>query len=47
MPLPNQEGPPYLDGQNVTRFLKKWDDLTLNWPDELKVRKVLGKALIA
>ena len=23
MPLPNQDGPPYFDGQNVTRFLKK------------------------
>ena len=40
MLLPNQEGPPYFDGRNITRFLKKWDDLMLNWPDDLKVRKV-------
>src|SRR5258706_6301777 len=40
IPFPKQEGSPFFDGQNITQFLRTWDDLTLNWPDEVKVRKI-------
>ena len=39
-PFPGQDRAPYFDGKNITRFLKTWDDLTLNWPDDMKVRKI-------
>ena len=39
-PFPGQEGAPFFDGKNVTQFMNVWEDLTINWPDEMRIRKV-------
>lgn len=39
-PFPGQEGAPYFDGKNITQFLNIWEDLTLGWPNETKIRKI-------
>ena len=39
-PLPHQVGAPYFDGKDVTDFLIKWEDLTLDWSDDQRIKKI-------
>src|SRR5258706_15483288 len=39
-PFPGQNGAPFFDGKNITQFLTTWEDLTLNWPESIKIRKI-------
>ena len=39
-PFPGQEGAPYFDGNNITQFLSIWEDLTIGWPEDYKVRRI-------
>ena len=39
-PLPDQVGAPYFDGKDVTDFLIKWEDLTLDWSDDRRIKKI-------
>ena len=39
-PLPQQVGAPYFDGKDVTDFLIKWEDLTLDWSDDQRIKKI-------
>jgi len=39
-PLPHQMGAPYFDGTDVTDFVIQWEDLTIDWTDGLKIKKV-------
>jgi hypothetical protein len=39
-PFPGQEGAPYFDGQNITKFINKWEDLTTGWPEDSKVKRI-------
>ena len=39
-PLPHQLGAPYFDGKDVTDFLIKWEDLTLDWSDNQRIKKI-------
>ena len=40
VPLPHQVGAPYFDGKDVTDFLIKWEDLTLDWSDDYRIKKI-------
>lgn len=39
-PFPGQEGAPHFDGKNITQFLSTWEDLTLGWPEDTKVKRI-------
>ena len=39
-PFPGQSGAPFFDGKNITQFLTMWEDLTLEWPEEIKIKKI-------
>src|SRR5258705_11495409 len=39
-PFPGQNGAPFFDGKNITQFLTTWEDLMLNWPEGIKIRKI-------
>jgi len=39
-PLPHQMGAPYFDGTDVTDFIIQWADLTMDWADGLRIKKV-------
>src|SRR5258705_9945298 len=39
-PFPGQNGAPFFDRKNITQFLTTWEDLTLNWPEGIKIRKI-------
>jgi len=39
-PLPHQMGAPYFDGTDVTDFVIQWEDLTMDWKDGLRIKKV-------
>ena len=39
-PLPYQVGAPYFNGRDVTDFLIKWEDLTLDWSDDQRIKKI-------
>jgi len=39
-PLPHQLGAPYFDGINVTEFLACWEDLTMDWTDRQRIKKM-------
>ena len=39
-PLPHQVGAPYFDGKNVTDFLIKWGDLTLDWSEGKRIKRI-------
>lgn len=39
-PLPHQVGAPYFDGKDVTDFIIKWEDLTLDWSDDQRIKKI-------
>ena len=41
-PLPYQQGAPYFDGRDVTRFLNRWEGLTFEWNDEKKIKKMVA-----
>ena len=40
LPFPGQKGAPSFDGKNISGFLTNWEDLTIGWPENLKVKKV-------
>jgi len=39
-PLPYQMGAPYFDGKDVTDFIAHWEDLTIDWTDSQRIKKV-------
>jgi len=39
-PLPHQLGPPYFDRINVTEFLARWEDLTMDGTDGQRIKKM-------
>ena len=39
-PLPHQMGAPYFDGKDVTDFIAHWEDLTIDWTDNQRIKKV-------
>lgn len=39
-PGPGQAGAPAFDGTNVSEFLMTWEDLTIDWSDELRIKRV-------
>jgi len=39
-PLPHQMGAPYFDGTDITDFVIQWEDLTMDWKDGLRIKKV-------
>ena len=39
-PLPQQVGAPYFHGKDVTDFLIKWGDFTLDWSDDQRIKKI-------
>ena len=41
-PLPYQQGAPYFDGKDVTKFLNRWETLTFEWNDEKKIKKMIA-----
>jgi len=39
-PLLHQMGAPYFDRTDVTDFVIQWEDLTMDWKDRLRIKKV-------
>ena len=39
-PFPGQEGAPFFEGNNITRFINTWEDLTIGWPKDNKVKRI-------
>jgi len=39
-PLPHQLGALYFDGINVSEFLARWEDLTMDWTDGQHIKKM-------
>src|SRR5258706_13810682 len=39
-PFPGQEGAPFFDGNNITKFISTWEDLTIGWPQDSKVKRI-------
>ena len=39
-PFPGQEGSPFFDDNNITRFINTWEDLTTGWPEDNKVKRI-------
>jgi len=39
-PLPHQLGALYFDGINVTESLARWEDLTMDWTDRQRIKKM-------
>jgi len=39
-PLPHQLGAPYFDGINLTEFLARWEDPTMDWTDRQGSKKM-------
>ena len=39
-PLPHQVGAAYFDGKGVTDFLIKWEDLTLDWSEGKRIKRI-------
>jgi len=39
-PLPHQMGAPYFDGKDVIDFIAHWEDLTIDWTDSQRIKKV-------
>ena len=39
-PLPHQVGAPYFDGKDVMDYVIKWEDLTLDWSDDQRIKKI-------
>ena len=39
-PFPSQNGAPFCDQKNITQFSTTWEDLTLDWPEGIKIRKI-------
>ena len=36
----SQNGAPFFDAKNITQFLTTWEDLTLDWSEGIKIRKI-------
>jgi len=39
-PLPHQIGAPFFDGTDVSDFVVQWEDLTMDWTDGQRIKKV-------
>jgi len=39
-PLPHQMGAPFFDGKDVSDFILQWQDLTMDWLDGSRIKKV-------
>jgi len=39
-PLPHQMGALFFDGKDVSDFILQWEDLTIDWLDGLRIKKV-------
>jgi len=39
-PLPHQLGAAYFEGINVTEFLVHWEDVTMDWIDKQRIKKM-------
>jgi len=39
-PLPHQIGAPYFDGTDITDFVIYCEDLTMDWTDGLRIKKI-------
>ena len=38
--FPGHNGAPFFEKKNITQFLTTWEDLTLDWPEGIKIRKI-------
>ena len=38
--FPGQNGAPFFDGKNITQFLTTWEDLIIDWPEGIRIRKI-------
>jgi len=39
-PLPHQMGAPFFDGKDIRDFILQWEDLTMDWLDGPRIKKV-------
>jgi len=39
-PLPHQMEAPFFDGKDVSDFILQWEDLTMDWLDGPKIKKI-------